>query len=59
MTNHERLADVAFGVSWMGFFTSIVAQALPILQGLAAIAAVIASFFAARYYNSRTRKSED
>jgi hypothetical protein len=55
MTNAERAADVATGVSWLGLIASIAVEALPVFQLLAAIAAIVCSVFATRYYFRRTK----
>lgn len=56
MTKAERLADVATGISWTGAITAFVAQALPVVQLLAGIAAIVCSLFATRYYYRRSGK---
>lgn len=55
MTKAERMADAATGVSTVGWIVSICAQALPVIQAIAGLLAIVSALFAIRYYHKRSR----
>ena len=57
LSNHqEAIANTAMGISFGGWVTSIAVDALPVVQFMAGILAIIASLFAIRFYHKRTGK---
>lgn len=48
--NNERFADAAAAGSFIGWLASVAVQALPIIQCLAGLAAIVAGIAAARYH---------
>lgn len=56
MTKYERAADAATGVAVGGWITSMAVDALPVIQALSGIAAIIASVFAVAFYIQRLLK---
>ena len=55
MTKAERAADLAAGMTWLGWLSSVAMQTLPIVQWLAGLLAIVSALFAIRYYHKRSR----
>lgn len=56
--HHAKVADVAAGISTAGALTAWVADALPWVQFIAGIIAIIAGIFAIRYHYLKTKALE-
>lgn len=56
MTDHTKLADTAAIVSSLGAVTSWVVDALPLVQFIAGIVAIIAGVYAARYHYKKLKQ---
>ena len=59
MTDHTKIADAAAIVSSLGAVTSWVVDALPLVQFIAGIVAIIAGLYAARYHYKKLKELDD
>jgi len=59
MHGHTKIADTAAIVSSLGAFTSWVVDALPLVQFIAGIVAIVAGIYAARYHYKKLKELND
>ena len=59
MQDHTRVADTAAVISSLGAVTSWVVDALPWVQFVAGIIAIIAGVYAARYHAKKIKELND